>query len=38
MTVFVGVLVLEAFFGACALIGMAPELEKRVGEAIDREA
>jgi len=34
--VFAGVLVLEAFFGACALIGMAPELEKSIGASIDR--
>jgi hypothetical protein len=35
--VFAGVLVLEAFFGACAIVGMAPELEKHIGDAIDRE-
>jgi hypothetical protein len=38
MPVFAGVLVLESFLGACALIGMAPELEKRIGDSIDRKA
>jgi len=38
LPVFGGILVLQAFLGACALIGMAPELEKSIGASIDRGA
>ena len=36
--VFAGVLILELFLGVCALFGIAPEAEKSVGQAIDRES